>query len=131
MVWLDMVDAGGNGLYLDVLRRERRRRDGVWVDEVIALLGDGTTYEGEVHIDLTAGATTVTFVDQWLRPHDLATFFARISRDEVEASLVACCWTLWQKRPGDKEQQLPRPAHQQGKSGRSTARTTRRNYFTL
>ena len=128
MVWLDAVDAGGNGLYLDALRRERWRQGGEWVEGVAALLGDGT-YEGEVHIDMTVDAPTVTFVDQWLRPHDLAAFFARISRDEVELSLVACCRSLRQKRRSAKEQ-WPRPALPQGKTGRGKVRTVRRNYFT-
>lgn len=104
MVWLDAVEAGGNGLYLEVLYRHRRRTGA----QVSVLLGDGA-YEGEVQIEWTATEAIVTFVDHWLRPHALAAFFARISRDEVEQVLVNWC------RGSRKNHQasLPRPARHQ------------------
>lgn len=114
MIWLDAVEEGGNGLYLDALCRERRRQGGKLVDCIDALLGDGA-YEGEIHIDWTADESTVTFADHWLRPHLLAELFTRIPRDEVEQALVAWCRSLRQSRQGGRTQ-LPRPAHQQGNS---------------
>ena len=128
MVWLDAVEEGGNGLYLDALRRERRRQGGKFSERIAALLGDGA-YEGEVHIDVTADAATVTFVDEWLRPHDLADFFTRIPREEVEFSLVACCRGLRHKAQGDKKQP-PRQAHQQSNTRKAMDRTNRRIHFT-
>jgi len=112
MVWLDAVEAGGNGLYLEVLYRQRRRTG----TQVSVLLGDGA-YEGEVQIEWTATEAIVTFVDHWLRPHDLSAFFARISRDEVEQVLVSWCRTSRK----NLQASLPRPScHQRNVRRTST-----------
>jgi hypothetical protein len=116
MVWLDAVEEGGNGLYLEVLDRERRRSG----SHASVLLGDGA-YEGEVQIEWTATEAIVTFVDHWLRPQALAAFFARIARDEVEQVLVNWCRTSHKNLPAS----LPRPARHQRNAQRTSVQKGR------
>lgn len=111
MVWLDAIEEGGNGLYLEVLYRERRRTGA----HVSVLLGDGA-YEGEVQIEWTATEAIVTFVDHWLRPHEMAVFFSRISPAEVEQALVNWCRTSRKHL----QTRLPRPVRHQRKARRSS-----------
>lgn len=120
MVWLDVVEEGGNSLYLEVLHREQQRLGGRMVERVSALLGDGV-YEGEVFIEWGNDFSLVTFNDHWLQPHLIAEFFTRIHREDVEAALVTWCRSLRNRLHAT----LPRPARQRRNSRGSLAQTAR------
>ncbi len=85
MVWLDTMTQTGQGLYLDIWKREKSRT-GAGVEMIAGILGDGN-YEGEVLVEIGPGRCDVTFVDQLLDPVPLRDFFTRINREQLIADL--------------------------------------------
>ena len=85
MVWLDVAETNGSGLYLDVRGVEWRQQHGGRICAVTGMLGDGQ-YEGDVLLEVN-GDVDVTFADAWLAPQRLDSFFSRIDRPDLEAAL--------------------------------------------
>ncbi len=85
MIWLDLMTEGGQGLYFDAWKRERRRT-GQGGELVSGLLGDGS-YEGEVLVELAGDGCDLTFVDSFLAPAALRDFLSRVSVEALKAAL--------------------------------------------
>jgi len=81
MVWLNTTTQAGQGLYLDIWKRERSN-DRNHLELVSGVLGDGH-YEGEVLVEVSPQGCELTFVDQVLDPEALRCFFARVDREEL------------------------------------------------
>jgi len=92
MVWLDLAENNGSGLYLDVRKVEWRQQRGGRICAVTGMLGDGL-YEGDILVEV-GGEVDVTFADQWLAPQRLNGFFSRVDRFEVEAALESAAREL-------------------------------------
>ena len=85
MIWLDVTEESGNGIYFDIRGIETRRHGGETVFAIGGVLGDGQA-ESEILVEVGQGVEIV-FVDEWLgrdRVHDL---FARVGREELVSAL--------------------------------------------
>lgn len=86
MVWLDVAEENGNGIYLDIRGIEPRRRRGETVYAIAGVLGDGQA-ESEVLVEV-GQEVEVTFVDEWLGKGRLRDLFARVSREALVEALA-------------------------------------------
>lgn len=86
MIWLDMTEENGRGLYLDIRGIEPRRLRGDTVFSISGVLGDGQD-EAEVLLDV-GNEVEVVFVDEWLSKVRQGGLFARLSREELVKSLA-------------------------------------------
>jgi hypothetical protein len=86
MIWLDMTEENGRGLYLDIRGIEPRRLRGDTVFTISGVLGDG---QDEADILLEVGnEVAVVFLDEWLGKVGQGGLFARVSREELVGALV-------------------------------------------
>ena len=85
MVWLDLAEADGNGLYLEARGVEWRPQRGERSFAGTGM-GGGGRFEGDVLLEV-GREVIVTFADEWLAPERLRFFFARVERSSVEAAL--------------------------------------------
>lgn len=81
MVWLDTMTVAGQGIYLDIWKREKSRSF-AGMELVSGILGDGI-YEGEVLVELAPEHCEVTFIDQVLDPASLRDFLGRFDQDQL------------------------------------------------
>lgn len=86
MIWLDMTEENGSGLYLDIRGIEPRRLRGDTVFTVSGVLGDGQD-EADVLLDI-GKEVEVVFVDDWLSKVRPGGLFARVSREDLVGALV-------------------------------------------
>jgi hypothetical protein len=86
MIWLDMTEENGRGLYLDIRGIETRRRRGETVFTISGVLGDGQD-EAEVLLEV-GNEVEVVFVDEWLSNVRQAGLFARVNREEMVRALI-------------------------------------------
>ncbi len=86
MIWLDLIEENGNGIYLDIRGIESRRRDDETSFAITGLLGDGRT-ETEVLVEVGAGVE-VTFIDEWLDAGRLRELFSAVDREALLAALT-------------------------------------------
>lgn len=86
MIWLDMTEENGRGMYLDIRGIETRRRRGDTVFTIAGVLGDGQD-EAEVLLEV-GDEVEVVFVDEWLGKVRQAGLFARVNREEMVRALI-------------------------------------------
>jgi len=86
MIWLDMTEENGRGLYLDIRGIEPRRLRGDTVFTISGVLGDGQD-EADVLLDV-GNEVEVVFVDDWLSKVRQGGLFARVSREELMRALT-------------------------------------------
>ena len=86
MIWLDMTEENGRGLYLDIRGIEPRRLRGDTVFTISGVLGDGQD-EADVLLDV-GNEVEVVFVDDWLNKVRQGGLFARVSREDLVGALV-------------------------------------------
>lgn len=89
MVWLQETTTAGHGLYFEIRSLEKQMKHGIPVAIVTATLGDGS-YEGDVLVEFGV-STDVCFVDHWLDPDALKTFFEQIDHQRLQDEIVAVC----------------------------------------
>jgi hypothetical protein len=86
MIWLDMTEENGSGLYLDIRGIEPRRSSGDTVFAISGVLGDG---QDEADVLLEVGdEVAVVFVDEWLGKLRQGGLFARVSREDLMKALA-------------------------------------------
>jgi hypothetical protein len=86
MIWLDMTEENGRGLYLDIRGIEPRRLRGDTVFTISGVLGDGQD-EADVLLDV-GNEVEVVFVDDWLSKVRQGGLFSRVSREDLVGALV-------------------------------------------
>lgn len=85
MIWLDMTEEHGNGLYLDVRGIEARRAREETVFSISGVLGDGSE-EAEIFMEI-GRETEVLFVDDWLGKTSKGGLLSRLNREGLAAAL--------------------------------------------
>jgi len=87
MVWLDLIEENGSGIYLDIRHIESRGRGEGTTFAISGVLGDGRA-EAEVLVEVEE-AVEVTFVDEWLDTGRLHDLFSMVDREALLTAVAA------------------------------------------
>jgi len=87
MVWLDVQDDYGQGLYFDIRRVVRQRQSGRWQTAMSGICGNGV-FEFFVRVE-PGGGGCVHLPQPGSRHSEAAQLLDAVDRDALEASLLA------------------------------------------
>jgi len=87
MVWLDLQDVYGQGLYFDIRRVVRQRQGGRWQTALSGICGNGV-FELPVSVE-PGGRGCVHLPESYPCHSETAQLLAAVDRDALEASLLA------------------------------------------